>query len=238
MAAWTKRIAQARWLHAAVGFVGAEYLRLVMRTSRFVVEPADIFERFAIEQPFILTMWHGQHFLTPFFKRPHLPAKVLISRHRDGEVNAIAAARLGLGIIRGSGDHGPEFHRKGGAPAFRSMLAALAAGDNVALTADVPKIARVAGLGVVKLASASGRPIYPTAIGTSRRIEFRTWDRSAFNLPFSRAAAVVADPIHVPANADDAALESSRQAVETALNEITLRVYSLVDRRGGDADRG
>ena len=49
------------------------------------------------------------------------------------------------------------------------MLGALEEGYNVALTADVPKVARVAGLGIVKLASASGRPIYPIAIATRRR---------------------------------------------------------------------
>src|SRR5437899_426878 len=124
-----KRLRESRFIRSASGVVGAEYLRLVMKTSRFIVEPADIFERVVPEQPFILTMWHGQHFLTPFFKRPHLPAKVLISRHRDGEVNAIAARRLGLGVIRGAGDHGSEFHRKGGAPAFRAMLDALTEGD-------------------------------------------------------------------------------------------------------------
>ena len=41
-------------------------------------------------------------------------AKVLISRHRDGEINAVAAERLGIGTIRGSGTHGPDFAKKGG----------------------------------------------------------------------------------------------------------------------------
>ena len=65
-------------------------------------------------------------------------------------------------------------------------LTALKEGYNVAMTADVPKVARVAGLGVVKLAQHSGRPIYPVAMASSRRIELDNWDRSAINLPFSR----------------------------------------------------
>ena len=81
--------------------------------------------------------------------------------------------------IRGSGAHNGEFHRKGGASAFAEMLEALQQGYNVALTADVPKVARVAGLGVVKLAQHSGRPIYAVAIASSRRIELDNWDRSA-----------------------------------------------------------
>ena len=84
---------------------------------------------------------------------------MLISRHRDGEFNAIAAERLGIGTIRGSGDHGGAFHRKGGVGAFREMLQALEEKWNVATTADVPKRARVVGLGVIMLARESGRPI-------------------------------------------------------------------------------
>ena len=77
--------------------------------------------------PAILVFWHGQHFMTPFIKtKESHRAKVLISRHRDGEFNAIAAERLGIGTIRGSGDHGSAFHRKGGVGAFREMVQALA----------------------------------------------------------------------------------------------------------------
>ena len=91
---------------------------------------------------------------------------MLISRHRDGEINARAAEKLGIGTIRGSGAHNGEFHRKGGAAAFTEMLEALKEGYNVAMTADVPKVARVAGLGVIKLAQHSGRPIYAVAIAS------------------------------------------------------------------------
>ena len=97
--------------------------------------------------------------------------KVLVSRHRDGEINAIAAERLGIGIIRGSGTHGRDVHRKGGVRGFRGMLDALAEGYNVALTADVPKVSRIAGRGIVQLAQVSGRPIYPIAIAS--RVEKR-----------------------------------------------------------------
>jgi lysophospholipid acyltransferase (LPLAT)-like uncharacterized protein len=162
-----------------------------------------------------------------------LRAKVLISRHRDGEINARAAEKLGVETIRGSGAHNGEFNRKGGATAFAEMLAALKDGYSVALTADVPKVARVAGLGVVKLAQRSGRPIYAVAMASSRRIELDNWDRSAVNLPFSRIAAAASEPIYVPSDADNAALESARQRVEDELNRLTARAYTIVDRKGG-----
>ncbi len=233
-----KRIATARPVQQAIGILAAEYLRLVYNTSKLVTEPADIYERVIPDLPVILAMWHGQHFMAPFIKRAEHRAKTLISRHRDGEMNAIAAARLGVETIRGSGDHGGEFHRKGGIAAYKEMLRALADGYNVALTADVPKVARVAGPGIVRLARDSGRPIYPVAIATSRRFVLDNWDRSVINLPFSRLAGVVGEPVRVAAGSSDAELEQARHAVEISLNAATARAYAIADGPRGRTSRG
>jgi lysophospholipid acyltransferase (LPLAT)-like uncharacterized protein len=237
----SRRLANAHWVQKSIGVAAAEYLRFVNATSSFRKEPPDIYQAMAGELPVILAMWHGQHFLTPFIqlrKEQHHRAKVLISRHRDGEINAIAAEWLGIGTIRGSGDHAGGFTRKGGVSAFMEMVAALQEGYNVALTADIPKVARVCGLGIVKLASNSGRPILPVAIATSRRIELKNWDRTAINLPFSRGAAISRPLIRVPVDATDAQLEAARLEVESALNAATARAYAYVDRREGEAGGG
>ena len=163
---------------------------------------------------------------------------MLISRHRDGEINAVAARRLGVLPIRGSGDHGRRFDLKGGVGAFKTMLTALHDGYNVALTADVPKVSQVAGPGIVMLAKLSGRPIYPTAVATSRRLTLRNWDRSAVNLPFGTIAIVVGDPVRVPADADEAMLETCRVAVEQGLKQVTARAYAIVDRKDLHAGKG
>jgi lysophospholipid acyltransferase (LPLAT)-like uncharacterized protein len=230
-----KRLTASPAFQEAVGALAAHYLRFVWRTNHVTLEPPTIYE--TVQQPAIIAMWHGQHFMAPFIRRPERGhrAKVLISRHRDGEINARAAMRLGIGTIRGSGAHNGEFHRKGGAVAFTEMLDALEEGFNVALTADVPKVARVAGLGVVKLAQHSGRPIYPVAIATSRRIQFENWDRSALNLPFGCLAMVAGAGIYVSRDASDEAIEVKRQEVERELNRVTARAYEIVDRgeRGG-----
>ena len=231
---WVKTVVGSRPFQQTAGVVAAEYLRLVWKTTRFTIEPDGIYERFARDAPVIIAMWHGQHFLTPFIRRAEDRAKVLISRHRDGEVNALAAQRLGAGIIRGSGHHTGGFIGKGGVSAFKEMLSALDEGYNVALTADVPKVARVAGLGIVKLASASGRPIYPIAIATRRRVELHNWDRTTINLPFGRGGRVAGDPVRVPPDADGETLEAARRALELALDAATARAYALADRPRGE----
>jgi lysophospholipid acyltransferase (LPLAT)-like uncharacterized protein len=109
------------------------------------------------------------------------------------------------------------------------MLAALEQGYSVALTADVPKISRVAGVGIVKLASASGRPIYPLAIATRHRVELNTWDRTSVHLPFTSGAGVVGQPVRVPSDANATVLESSRLALQASLDGATARANAIVD---------
>ena len=232
---------RSSWFQRAVGFLAAEWLRFVWRTNRFSFEPGGkdaLYERVEGQFPAIFAFWHGQHFLTPFIKTKETHrAKVLISLHRDGEFNAIAAERLGIGTIRGSGDHGSAFHRKGGVGAFKEMVRALDDNYNVALTADVPKRSRVVGLGIIMLARESGRPIMPFAMATSRYIQLDNWDRTTINLPFGRGAVVGVEEVYVPQDADGEAMEQYRLKLEAILNEATRRAYALVGRPEG-ADHG
>ena len=233
-----RQVTRSYWMQRAIGASAAEYLRFVWHTTRLTVEPPGAIERIAAQVPIILAMWHGQHFLTPFLRPPNVSATVLISRHRDGEINAAAVERLGNATIRGSGSHGPDVGKKGGLFAFNAAVRALEEGRTVVLTADVPKVARKAGLGIVKIAQVSGRPIYPIALATRRRIVLDNWDRSAINLPFGRGAVVAGGPIYVPRNADHVRLELARSAVEEALNAATDRAYEITDGAAPSHARG
>ena len=238
MKRFVRDLLRSSWVQRALGFLAAEYLRLVWLTNRFSYDPVDIYEQVEPEMPAIFAFWHGQHFMTPFVRvKESYRAKVLISRHRDGEYNAIAAERLGVGTIRGSGDHGAAFHRKGGVGAFKEMVRALEENYSVALTADVPKRSRVVGLGIIMLARESGRPIMPFAMATSRFIRLKNWDRTTINLPFGRGALIGIEEVNVPRDADAATMEQLRQKLENILNEATRRAYAMVGRRE-EADHG
>ena len=226
-----RNVLRSRWVQRAVGSLVAEFLRLVWLTNKFSYDPVDVYDVVEPQMPVIFAFWHGQHFMTPFIKtKPGHRGKVLISRHSDGEFNAIAAERLGIGTIRGSGDHGSAFHRKGGVGAFKEMVRALEENYNVALTADVPKRARVAGLGIIMLARESGRPIMPFAMATSRFIRLDNWDRTTINLPFGRGALVGGEIIVVPPDADGEAMERMRAQLEATLSDATRRAYAQVGR--------
>jgi lysophospholipid acyltransferase (LPLAT)-like uncharacterized protein len=226
-----RNVLRSSWVQRAVGFLAAEFLRLVWLTNKFSFDPPNVYEIVEPQMPAIFAFWHGQHFMTPFIKtKESHRAKVLISQHRDGGFNAIAAERLGIGTIRGSGDHGSAFHRKGGVGAFKEMVRALEEGYSIALTADVPKRSRVAGLGIIMLARESGRPIMPFAMVTSRFVRLHNWDRTTINLPFGRGALVGGEIIMVPPDADAEMMEELRARLEATLNDATRRAYAQVGR--------
>jgi lysophospholipid acyltransferase (LPLAT)-like uncharacterized protein len=224
-----KKLGQMKFVQEALGFLLAAYVRLIRATNKFRFDPPDFDGAIAGQTPVIVAMWHGQHFMISFaWPKSIERMAALISRHGDGGVNAAALRRLGVLPVRGSGGRADRMHKKGGVPALREMVRLLGAGYSVAVTADVPKIARVAGLGIVTLARLSGRPIVPTAVATSRRFDFKTWDRASLGKPFGRGAIVIGDLIHVGADASEADLENARLAVEKGLDEVHARAYALI----------
>lgn len=227
---------KSRFVQETLGRGLALYLRLVRRTNSFTVEPADIFDRVRPELPLIIAMWHGQHIMIPYARPDWMPASSLVSRHGDGGFNAIALRHLGIGAIRGSGALGKKIREKGGAAAFLAMMRELKGGTTMVLTADIPKRARVAGAGIIALAKASGRPIYPVAVVTSRRIDFSSWDRASIGLPFGKGAIVVGAAIHVARDADETASEAARRAVEDGLDAVHARAYALIGAVDPGAD--
>ena len=223
------------WLfkHALAGAIVA-YLRLVKATNRKVTSVEDNDEFVSLNGPLIVALWHGQHLLSPVYWPRRHPAVAMLSRSADAELNAIAVNMLGIEAVRGSGGR-EEAHDpgKGGARALIGLKKALEQGKNALMIADIPHgQARQAGLGIVTLARLSGRPIVPVAITTSRRrVLESTWDKTVINLPFGRAAAVPGPLIYVPADADDAMMESKRRELTEALNAVTHNAQALVDKR-------
>lgn len=231
-----KRIGRSRAVQGALAFSAAHYLRLVERTTRFTIEPPDFRERVLADGPVIAALWHGQHLGAHFAWPSGMKVAALISRNRDAEANARALQRLGVIPVRGSGGRGQQMLRRGGFQALREMLRLLRAGVSLVLTADVPKTARVAGEGVVTLAKLSGRPIYPLAVASARRIDVNSWDRASVPLPFTRGAIVVGEPILVAADASPADIEEARQRVERALDAAHARAYEILGSKDPGAN--
>src|SRR2546425_4360680 len=193
-------------------------IKLIGRTVRFEVEGWDNWEAASRDGKIpIYTFWHNRVFLATYFWR-HRRIVVMTSRSFDGEYIARFIQRFGYGAARGSST-------RGATGAIVEMVRLMRAGCPTAFTIDGPKGPRyVAKMGAVLLAKKTGNPILPFTITANRVWEAKkSWDGSQVPKPFARARVLIAPPICVPANADEALLNSKRDELQNSLDELNRR---------------
>ena len=198
-----------RAFHALIASIGP--------TLKWSFEGAEHLERlYASGGRAMFSFWHNRIFgATWFWRRRGIV--VMTSRSLDGEYIARFIQRFGYGAARGSST-------RGGGRALIEQDRAVRAGFDVAFTVDGPKGPRYeAKPGPALLARRSGAAIVPMTVACSRYWEANSWDRLQIPKPFSRAVAAVAEPIFVPADADAAATERARAALQGALVDLQKR---------------
>ena len=231
-----KRVARSRIGRAVLVWLYARFAGLVFATTRWRIqgrEEADALMRAG--QPFICAFWHGRLMLAPHGWPKGKPIHVMISRHRDGENIARAVRHMGVVPIRGSGT-------RGGAAAGRAALRLLKQGKYIGISPDGPRGPRMrVQPGIIALARLSGAPILPITYAVSRRAVANSWDRFVIALPFGRGVYLWGPPLHVAAEADNAALEQARLTLEERLNALTAEADRMVGTEpiepAGDAGR-
>ncbi len=199
----------------------AGYMGLVRRTTRWEIEGQDILRPLQkAGTGFIACTWHSRFLLSTagWSKMPQTP-HVLISKSRDGNLVALTAKILGLGVVRGSRKARYKDKDKRGAGALREMIDVLAGGDCIFMTPDGPRGPRMRmGEGPIRLAKLSGAPVLAYGLSTSRHRLFDSWDRFMLPLPFGRGKIIFAGPLMVAPDADKAQCEAARQTLEDMMN--------------------
>ena len=194
-----KRVLRSRLGLASLAWLFARYTGLVYATSRWqTLGREEADALLRAGRPFIAAFWHGRLMMAPQGWRAEPVMHVVVSRHRDGESIARAVRHLGVATIRGS-------RTRGGAAALRASLRLLREGGYLGITPDGPRGPRMR---VRKVAG--------------------SWDRFVIALPFSRGVYLWGQPIHVAADADEAAMERSRLLLEERLNALTADADRMV----------
>jgi lysophospholipid acyltransferase (LPLAT)-like uncharacterized protein len=209
---------QARLISAA-GYPVINALASTYRWREDGVAQLDAVKRSG-RQP-IMAFWHGRILpSTYFFRRRGIV--VITSENFDGEWIAGIIERFGYGTARGSTS-------RGAVKALVQLKRDMAAGKPAAFTLDGPRgPAKVAQPGAIWLAKATGNPIVPFHIESSRHWTLNSWDRTQIPNPFARVAIAIGDPLEVPPDADDAALEQARLLLEARLTALEARARTLV----------
>jgi hypothetical protein len=177
-------------------------------TFRFRVEGWEqLTPYFHSGKPALLALWHGRFFPFVYLLRSR-GVVVMVSQHLDGEMIAQTLHRLGFRTVRGSST-------RGGKKAFHEMVRALKEGKVCTIVPDGPTGPRhKLKPGVIYMAQQTGAPIFPLCFSARPALQFRSWDRFVFPLPFSRVFVSVGKMFTVPADADDRQLAQIRAELE------------------------
>lgn len=223
-------------VQAVLGWLLGTYMRLILKTVRWRHENVDCVEPvLAGSSGAIALFWHGRIPLglapTPQWGRKR--TKCLISPSADGEFIARALAMSGFGAIRASSAKpGDAAKARQAVGAIREAVAWVKDGGALVVSPDGPRGPNeVIAAGSLQIARRSGQPVFLMGIAANPAWQSRkSWDRVMFAAPFGRGAVVWEGPLEVPADADDALIDTLIAEWSDRLSAATRRAEILVGR--------
>lgn len=170
----------------------------------------------------IHSFWHGRILpATVYFKRRGIV--VITSENYDGEWIARIIQKFGYGTARGSSS-------RGGPKALLQLVRDVKS-KGVAFTLDGPRgPAEVAQPGAVWLAKATGNPLLPFHAEAASSWTLRSWDRTQIPKPFTTVAMAIGEPLYVPREADETALEHWRVRLQQSIATCRQQCVTLLSR--------
>jgi lysophospholipid acyltransferase (LPLAT)-like uncharacterized protein len=196
-----------------ISTIGTLAIRLIGPTLRYRVEIEAGGPPEPLLVPAVYCFWHRCVFASAYFYR-NRDVAVMTSRSFDGEYIARIIQNLGFRAVRGSSS-------RGAVGALLGMHKEIEAGLVAAFTIDGPRGPRyVAKPGPVLLAKNTGVPIVCFHMALEKAWVLDSWDATMIPKPFSRALLRVSKVIHVPRDADAAALERVHEEMQAALERV------------------
>jgi lysophospholipid acyltransferase (LPLAT)-like uncharacterized protein len=207
---------------AAIAAIGYPVIAALGRTLRWSEAGAEHLDQVAAagRQP-ILALWHGRILpATLYFRDRGVVA--ITSQNFDGEWIARVMRRFGYLQARGSTS-------RGGKRALLQMRRDMEEGRPAAFTVDGPRgPACQAQPGAVWLAKTTGNPVVPFHIESKPCWTARSWDRTQVPKPWSRVAIAIGEPLYVPGEADEAAIEVNRAELQRRLGALQARTLEML----------
>ena len=192
-------------------------IRMIGTTLRYEIDGDDPrpLVRGAGKTP-IFAIWHNRIFASIYFMRGD-GIVVLTSKSFDGEYIARFLTKFGFGSVRGSSS-------RGGVRGMVEMIRLIRAGLPMAFTVDGPRGPRYeAKSGPIILAKKTGNPILSFVVECESFWQVKSWDRLQIPKPFSKARVFYAEPVTVPSDADDDAIEAKRAELQAKLDDAVER---------------
>lgn len=140
--------------------------------------------------PSVFAFWHGRQMALLSARRGR-PCVAMVSRSRDGELQAGILGAVGVRSVRGSSS-------RGGAAALAAVVRRLSrAGEHALFAVDGPRgPAFRSKPGAAKAALLAKAPLFPVGSRAAWALRLsRAWDDFLVVLPFSRVVVVIGAPL-------------------------------------------
>lgn len=176
---------------------------------------------FVLKKRYIYGFWHNIIFL-PMVNMTKNGEQIanLVSPSKDGEIIAEALHLYGYKLIRGSSN-------KDSVKSLVEMIRNIKNGMSGGFAVDGPKGPPMQSKqGIIYSAQKTGVEIVPLAGAFSKKWVFeKTWDKTEFPKPFSKAVYIIGKPFTVPADAD---VDEYCKILDKKLNELTLQAQKEI----------
>ena len=174
-----KYFSSFRLIQTLLSLIGSIYVLTVYKTSKVNLKNRKKIENLLERnESFIYSFWHDQLLMCPLTWQSNSNIKVLISKHRDGDIIAQLISNLGFEAIRGSTHKTNKIKNKGGLLSARKMIKSLKNGISIGISPDGPKGPRhKVSEGILSISRLSKSVILPVGIGFKKKWVLNTWDK-------------------------------------------------------------
>lgn len=218
-----KYFSSFRLIQTLISLIGSIYVLTVYKTSKVNLKNRkkieNLLER---KESFIYSFWHDQLLMCPLTWQSNSSIKVLISKHRDGDIIAQLISNLGFEAIRGSSHKTNKNKNKGGLLSARKMIKSLKNGISIGISPDGPKGPRhKVSEGILSISRLSKSVILPVGIGFKKKWVLNTWDKFIIPKPFNEITVVWGDPISAITNEKN--IHQFKIKLESKMNNLTAQ---------------
>ena len=181
-----------------IAFLASIYLKFVYSTSKVELIGRNKIEIFLNnKESFIYSFWHDQLLFCPLTWQSKEIIKVLISKHRDGDIITKVIDKFGFRAIRGSTHKPSKNKNKGSLVSARQVIKSLQNGISIGIAPDGPKGPRhEVSDGIIQISKLSKKSIMPVAIGFQKKWVLNTWDQFIIPKPFNNIRVIWGNPIN------------------------------------------
>lgn len=168
---WRKRLEEAHWPYAIVGWLLATYIKACWRTGRWTIDGDDVLDEALKDGPVVAICWHKYSVLAPPIWRDRKPLAMPRDPSPAGRISEAIQSHFKttpIPISMNGGNLGP----------VRQIMKKIREGYSLGLTGDGPiGPNRELGPAPLEWMRAAGRPVIVFAWSSAKCRELDTWDK-------------------------------------------------------------